>query len=419
MAFLSFGRRQPGAGAVKRAERAGADNGFQRLLLASAHLAMRWRRPILAVAAGVFVVSLAGMSRIQVDSNYANDLRDETPLRIATERIDRVMGGMTNLIYLFEADVDGGIKEPEVLREMERVQRLADSQGGLVRKTYSIVDILKDLNRAFHEDDPAWYVIPESRALVAQYLLLYEMSGGEETEKYVSPDYTRAGLEVRIALGPTSEMQGLDRGIKAALTQAPLEHSRVSTTGIGALWLKLMDYIVSSQVEAFVIAFVVIAGMMVGVFRSWKVGLISMVPNLSPVFLTLGVIGFLGLDLDYSKIAIAGVSMGIAVDDTIHLVTRFRHEFRRCGRYREALLASMKDVGRALVITSVALVVGFLVSTRSELYSNEVQGLLLAGTIVIALIADFLLMPALILTFRPFGPETPSESVDVALAEAA
>ena len=97
--------------------------------------------------------------------------------------------------------------------------------------------------------------------------------------------------------------------------------------------------------------------------------------------------------------------MGIAVDDTIHLVSRFRHEFKYRGRYAEALLAAMSDVGRALVITSVALVVGFLVSTRSELYSNEVQGLLMAGTIVTALIADFLLMPALVLAFEPFGPE--------------
>ena len=137
-----------------------------------------------------------------------------------------------------------------------------------------------------------------------------------------------------------------------------------------------------------------------------------MVPNLAPVFLALGLISWLDLALHYSKIVIAGVSMGIAVDDTIHLVSRFRHEFKYRGRYQEALLASMGDVGRALIITSVALVVGFLVSTRSELYSNEVQGLLLAGTIVTALIADFLLMPALIITFEPFGPEREADVLD-------
>ena len=105
----------------------------------------------------------------------------------------------------------------------------------------------------------------------------------------------------------------------------------------------------------------------------------------------------------------ATVAMGIAVDDTIHLVSRFRHEFRRLGRYEDALFASMQDVGRALVITSIALVLGFLVLVFSTLASQAPYGILLATTIVTALIADFLLMPALVLSFHPFGPEEGSE----------
>jgi predicted RND superfamily exporter protein len=99
------------------------------------------------------------------------------------------------------------------------------------------------------------------------------------------------------------------------------------------------------------------------------------------------------------------VALGIAVDDTMHLVTRYRHEFLRCGNYAEALSAGMKDVGRALFITSVVLVLGFLVSLFSPLDSQASFGVLLATTIVVALVANFLLMPALVLTFEPFGPE--------------
>jgi len=403
--FLSFGRSAPRSPAAAGRDAGLGAAGMKSLLRTASAVAIRHRKAILAVSAGVFAFSLAGMAQIRVDSNWLDDFRDETPLKQITQRVDEVMGGTTNLIYLFETDEEGGIKEPAALREMERVQQVAERHGGVLRKSYSLLDVLKDLNRAFHGGDPDWYVIPESRELVAQYLLLYEMSGGEETEKQISSDHRRAGLELRLALGPTSSIAALTREVDAALAEQPLELTRVTPTGIGALWLELMDYIVSSQVEAFLIAFGVIAMMMIGVFRSWKIGLISMVPNLAPVFLTLGMIGWLDLALDYSKIAIAGVSMGIAVDDTIHLVSRFRHEFERRRHYVEALQAAMSDVGRALVITSVALVVGFLVSTRSELYSNEVQGLLMAGTIVTALIADFLLMPALILVLEPFGPE--------------
>ena len=131
-----------------------------------------------------------------------------------------------------------------------------------------------------------------------------------------------------------------------------------------------------------------------------------MVPNISPVFLTLGVMGWLEIPLDYNKVTIAAVALGIAVDDTIHLMSRVRYEFQRLGNYQDALRESLHHVGRAVVITSVALVLGFLVLTLSILDSQAMRGMLLATTIVIALIADFLLMPALILTFKPFGPET-------------
>jgi predicted RND superfamily exporter protein len=131
-----------------------------------------------------------------------------------------------------------------------------------------------------------------------------------------------------------------------------------------------------------------------------------MVPNLAPVVLTLGVMGWTDLPLDYVRLMIASVAIGIAVDDTIHHMTRFSLEFRRSGRYEQALRNSMADVGRALIITSVVLIAGFLVFTASRLDSMALFGTLLASTIGVALLADFLLMPALILTFKPFGPES-------------
>ena len=126
------------------------------------------------------------------------------------------MGGTTNVIYLFDGGEDDSIKNPEVLREIERLQALADSESWLVRKTYSIVDIIKDLNQAFHEDDPAYYRIPDTREEIAQYLILYESSGGEEAEEYVSSDYRRANLELRLRLdqGPRARGRGAHRRVR-------------------------------------------------------------------------------------------------------------------------------------------------------------------------------------------------------------
>jgi predicted RND superfamily exporter protein len=405
LALLSFGRRAPRK-PRSRAQRVDAKGGrfVHAGLAAIARFVLRCRVAILVAFAGVFVFSLSGIGRLAVDSNWLNDFSDKLPLKASTIRIDEVMGGVANLVLLFDGGEADAIKEPAVLGEVARIQEWANAQD-LVRKSYSIADIVKDLNQTFHADNPAFHRLPETRELIAQYLILYESAGGAEADEYVSSDYRRAQLELRLRLGMTSETVALVRALDDELAARPLEASSMSMTGIGALWLKLLDYIVTSQIQGFTIAFSVIALLMCLLFRSIKTGLISMLPNLSPVLLTLGVMGWLGIPLDYNKVSIAAVAMGIAVDDTIHLVSRYRHEFLLCGDYREALRASLLDVGRAVVITSIALVAGFLVLLVSVFDSQATRGLLLATTIVTALVADFLLMPALVLTFQPFGPE--------------
>jgi predicted RND superfamily exporter protein len=404
--FLSFGRRTPRRRASERQQlRAKGGQWMIEALSAVARFDIRHRRAILVAFGLVFLASAMGIGRLRVDSNWLDDFSERVPIKHATQHIDDVMGGMSNLVYVFDTGEMEGIKDPGVLRDIERLQLEAEKSDHLVRKTYSIVDILKDLNQAFHDGDPAYYAIPETRELVAQYLLLYESSGGDEVEEYVSTDFRRANLELRLGIMEISHTAKLTAELDAYLGAHPVRSASIQLTGIGALWLQLLDYITQSQIRSFLLAFVVIAAMMCFIFRSLKTGFISMAPNLSPVILTLGVMGWVGIPLDYYKITIASVAIGIAVDDTIHLVSRYHYEFQRSGDYQRALVAAMCDVGRALFITSVALVLGFLVFLFSVLDATANHGLLLAGTIIAALIADILLMPTLVMTLHPFGPE--------------
>jgi hypothetical protein len=384
--------------------RAKGGRAMSAFLAGTVRFVIRQRLAILGFSAAVLVFSVGGITKLSVDANWLNDFRDSLPLRQSTIYMDEIMGGVTNIVLLFDTGDPEGIKEPAALAEVERLQAWADQQE-LVRKTYSAVDILKDFNQTFHAEDPAFYTLPGSRELVAQYLLLYESAGGTEAQEYLSSDFQRARLELRLRLEPTSETVKLVQSLEEELTARPLDATTVSITGIGALWLKLLDHIVTSQIRGFALAFSLIGLLMCLVFRSLPVGVISMLPNLAPILLTLGVMGWTAIDLDYYKASIAAVALGIAVDDTIHLVSRYRYEFKRSGNYEEALREALTDVGRALLITSVALVLGFLVLLGSIMQSQATQGLLLSTTIVTALVADFLLMPALVLTFHPFGPE--------------
>jgi len=402
--FLSFGKPQ----SPEKISRTNTNPRLKAILIKIAHFNIRYPKQIALVALLVFATAGVGISKIEVDSNFLMDFSEEVPIRQTTEFIDQTMGGMGSIVYLFDAGESDAIKNPEVLKELERFQEYVNTLGPIVQKTYSIVDLLKDINQTFHDGDPAYYKIPESRELVAQYLFVYELSGGDELSNFISSDYSRANLEVRTQLVNSSEIAKLKAVLDAYQAENPLEHSENEFTGISSLWIQLTDYITQSQLQGVFLAFTVIAMLMCFIFRSVKVGLISMIPNVAPSILTVGLIGWLGVYLDYMKLLIAPIAIGIAVDDTIHLLTRYHHEFQKHKNYNKALIAAMSDVGRALLITSIVLVCGFSVFSFSQMDSQFWFGLMLALTIFIALVADFFVMPALILIFKPFGPEEES-----------
>ena len=377
---------------------------FDALLDAIASFVIRHKVGIVAAFALLFVGSGWGIFLIEVDSNFLTEFSRKVPVRVATEFVDEHMSGSSSVVYLFDSGEPEGVKNPEVLREIERVQRIAEKHD-VVTKTYSIVDLMKDINESFHNGDPNYYKIPDSRELVAQYLLVYELSGGDEIRDFVSHDYARATLELRTKLTHTSLYQKLVDDIDGQLSAQSLQASTVSKTGIGALWLKFVDYITLSQIQGGVIALSVISLLMCVVFGSVRIGLLSMIPNIAPVILVLGAMGWAGTPLDYYRLLIAPIAIGIAVDDTIHMMSRYRHEFSVSGDYEQALRASMKGVGRALLITSTILVIGFLMNMFSLMDGQKSFGVLVASVIAAALIADFLLLPALVLLFKPFGKQ--------------
>lgn len=364
----------------------------------------RYPRQILAASALIFVFSVVGIAQVRVDSNFLDDFDKEHPVRVTTELVDRVLGGVMSIIYVFDSGEPEGVKDPAFMRQIEG---LADAamEAPIVAKAQSVTDIVRDINETFHGGDRDFRVLPETRDLIGQYLLLYELSGGEEAAEFLSGDFSRATLELRCHLVESSYLAELVDSVSAFQETQTDATATTTLTGIGSLWIELMTYITISQMRSFIIALVAISIMMCLVFRSIPIGMLSMIPNVTPVLLTVGGMGWMGVPLDYVKLLIAPVAIGIAVDDTIHHVTRFRHEFYERGNYAEALEASMHDVGRALFITSVVLVLGFLVFTLSALDAQEAFGQLLAATIITALIADFVLMPALFLVFKPFGPE--------------
>ena len=407
--MLSFGRRNPARTRGEQSPRT-KDGPMQKALGWVANFNIRHRKGLLFLFAGILLFAASGMTRLKVDSNFLTEFSYRTEIRRITEFVDGVMGGTISFSYIFDSGETDGVTDPVFLRQVEAFQKAAE-QKDVIMKAYSIVDMIKDINREFHDGDPAYYRLPETRELAAQLLLVYEMSGGDELTDYLSGDFRQARLELRCPTVETSRYKQVVAELDAyGRTLAGAErYAAPQVAGMGTLWLKLQEYIISSQIQGFSLAFAVIAAMMCLVMGSWRVGLLTMVPNLAPVVITLGLMGWLGISLDYVKLLIGCVAIGLAVDDTVHLTIRYHHEFLLRKSYTEALAVAFKGVGRALFITSVVLVAGFLVNVFSVMQTLVDFGLLVAFTIAVALLADFFLLPALMLTFKPFGPERPVE----------
>ena len=371
---------------------------------------MNKRRPValVLVFCGIIAGAVGGMGKLHVGFNFLDEFKPHVQFRQHTEYIQGVMGGMLNLVFIYDAGEAEGVKRQDVLAHLEEFQAYAD-QSPIVKKSYSLVDILKDINQSFHGDDPAYYHLPDSDELIAQYLLMYEISGGEELQDFLSGDYSQTTLELRVDITDSPRIAELVDELQVYLAENPVNMD-VRATGMGLLWVKMAEYIATSQLWGYGLAFSIIALVLCLAYRSVKVGLLAMIPNLFPVVLALGLMGWQDIHLDYFRLLIATVAIGIAVDDTVHITSRMRSEFLRCGNYEQAIRRSLLTTGRALVVTTIVLTLSFLVFWVSDMEVLTSFGTLLALTMVAALIADLFFLPCLVLLLKPFGPESQPDS---------
>lgn len=359
----------------------------------------------IALAVLVFLVSLTGIVRIQINTHEIKYFRKNHPVRVATDFIEQNLTGTIPLEIMLSGEPDV-FKEPEILEQVEKLERFLASEEH-VQKAFSFVDYLKEINRVVNDEDPSHYVVPRTREMVAQLLLLAEGSETEELENYVDiTDYSRARVQGRLNYVDTNEMKRVYDRI-ADKTRELFETKGIHTefTGGIPMYLNMVDYILESQIYGFSLALVIIFIMLSILVRSIRLGLLTMVPNCIPIFLTFGIMGWFGIYLDMGTVLIASIAIGLAVDDTIHFIARFRSCFERLGNYEEALDETIRTVGSPITATSLVLFFGFGVMMVSTFKPVVYFGLLAAVTMISALIADLFVLPALIKVFRPYGPE--------------
>ena len=359
---------------------------------------------IFLVAAVVFVI---GMLNIRVDTNSIEIFKESVPLRKAAELVDRVMGGAGNLEILVDTGMVNGMKDPQVLNGIDALQRILEEQyPQYIVKTFSLVNATKDSFQALNEGNPDMYAIPQEPRMLQQVLFLFNTANPKDRRQFVTDDYRkgRIGVNTRnfgsqIGLQMMAEVDGFIEETFAPL-KAAYPDLKVSVTGQIPLNNTLASYISWSQIKSFGLTLLVISGLLLLVFGSKKVGVIAIIPNIFPMITIFGLMGYFDVPLEMHLLLVAPITIGIAVDDTIHFLTHYRLEMQQHGDIRTAILASIREAGQAIVFTSIILAVGFQSYVFSVSMGFVYFGIFSGIAMLTALLADLFLLPAMLMMFR-------------------
>ncbi len=383
--------------------RATAQGNYQNLFGTLAGLLITRSRMMASICVAGLLAGISGGYVLKVQADRTRYLKKASTARRSIDFVDRNLAGATQLDICIQAHKKGVIKEPWVL---ERIEGLSSFLRSIpeVDKVISINDFLKDMNKAFFEDDPAQYLLPTTRETTAQYLLIYAMSGRRnELDKYVDYPYSRTRVSVRTSEHNSAKLDKVIGAINGYLGEhfgGPLE-ARLASAAVSDN--NVFNYLLWGLLYGLGVAVLVVALVMSLAFRSAYVGFVSILPNLFPIAACLGLMGWLGIWLDIATAMTFSIALGIAVDDTIHILSRFKLELDRCQNYSEALEATLKTIGPALVQTTIVIMGGFLVLVFASLKMNIVFGLLAAFILFMTLVADLTITPLCLMFFRPFA----------------
>jgi predicted RND superfamily exporter protein len=358
-------------------------------------------RPRLVLVATALVVVLAGLGvrSIRFSDDSLDWLFEDDPMRIGVEETNAAMGGIQSLEVLIDTGEENGIHDPELLQSLERAAEYASSfQSGpvVIGSTLSILDILRETHRALNENRPEFHTIPTDRELIAQELLLFENSGSDDLEKVTDSRFETARLSLRVGwadgrlYGPF--LEEFLPGLRALFA----EGVQVTVTGGAVLSGRAVDLLLSSMARSYLLALAIITPLMVLLLGDVRRGLLAMIPNLIPIWLTLGVAGFLDIPLNMSTMLVGSIIIGIAVDDTIHFMHQFDRDLAQSGDPEGAVRRTLASTGSALLITSLVLTGSFLLSLLGDFTGMVHFGALAAFATMTAFLADVILAPALV-----------------------
>ncbi len=356
---------------------------------------LKHRNTILVIGAATVVFSVLNIPKINVDTNYVTFFKEGSTTRQDIEYFDDNYGGAMTLDIIVDSGQDDGILDPVYLASLEQVQDWLE-QRPTIGAINSLTDYLKEINQSLNFDDPSFFRLPDSRNMAAQYLLLYDSAGAQEDLSDIKDFYQRhSRLLVPITNMPALQMREELDQITSYLDETLADYDTIIT---GTMVLKTQQdiYVVEGIALSFIVALSVITLFFIVLFRSFKYGLLSIIPSVLPITLAGSLAGWLGVNLDLSALIVFAMTMGIAVDDAIHVMSRYLLARRAGATTEQSIHRAMSESGRAVVFSSIVLVCGFSMLCFGTVTTIMYIGVFGAVIMALALAGDLLFLPAIL-----------------------
>lgn len=355
------------------------------------------------------------LSVVAIWFSFQNRVNDEavkyfapaTEYRQAVDVLEAKLGGASQIDFALDSGQASGVHDPAFIAATEQFGEYLAAQP-YTKHVSKISDVFKRLNKNMHGDDPAFYRLPESAELAAQYLLMYEMSlpFGLDLNNQLDLDKSATKVSATLISLGSKEMTTLETQA-VAWFQAKYPQYKIEASGTALLFAHIGERNMASMMQSLPMAMILISALLMLSLRSWRLGLISLLPNMVPALMGFGLWYFYSGEINLGLSIVASMSLGIIVDDTVHFLAKYQAA-RKEGRDAEAAIRyAFHSVGWALVITTVVLVIGFSVLLLSDFRLNSDMGMLTGIIILLALIVDFLFLPAVLLRFD--RKETPAK----------
>ncbi len=370
-----------------------------------AEFIIRHNRKLLFGVGGIAVALILMVPRNELNDIFVHYFDESVEFRMDADYLDEHLGGLYRIDYSIPSGKPNGIANPEYLGKVHDLVSWLRTQPDVFHVN-SITDVFTRLNKNMHGDDPNWYRLPDQQDLAAQYLLLYEMSlpYGLDLNNQVNVDKSATRVSVTFRVMSTKAVLALEDRVQQWFAEnAP----QFQTAGASPtlMFAHIGKRNIQSMLIGTTVALILISAILVIAFRSLKIGFISLIPNLVPAAVGFGIwaifVGEVGLALS----VVTGMTLGIVVDDTVHFLSKYLRARREHeSDPADAVRYAFHSVGRALLITTLVLIAGFMVLATSAFQLNSGMGLLTAIVIAAALIIDFLLLPPLLMKFEGKKP---------------